>query len=259
MSDDVEEQVAAAVRVVDSVTGDAVRAAYLYGSAVTGGLKPASDLDLLVVVTRPTTPDERLRLVRDLAPISNRELRPAGWRPIELTTVVISDGRAQLDFQYGEWLRDEFATGDVEPAARAHVDLPILIGMARDASVSLRGAPAADTLPDVSCDELTTGMTRGIPDLLADIETDTVNVLLTLARIWSTLGTGTFVAKDDAAAAFIERFPQREWRALEWARRVYLGSEPDGEREARGEAEQIVAEIGRWLQSETNVDQISWR
>jgi predicted nucleotidyltransferase len=252
-------QQTAAMSATEKAIGDAIDAVYLYGSAVSGGLRHASDIDLLVVVTRPTTRDERLDLVRELAPISNRELRPAEWRPIELTTVVIRDGQATLDFQYGEWLRNEFSAGNVEPASRAHVDLPILIAQARKASLTLRGRRARDTLPQVSRAALITAMTHGIPDLLADVETDTANVLLTLSRIWHTLATSTFAPKNVAASEFIERFADHSWPELDWARSVYLGLALGVDRPARDEAEEIVAEIRRWLQSDANVDPISRR
>jgi streptomycin 3"-adenylyltransferase len=43
------DQLAAALDVVRGVLGDRVQAVYLYGSSVMGGLRPNSDLDLLVV------------------------------------------------------------------------------------------------------------------------------------------------------------------------------------------------------------------
>ncbi|PXV20801.1 aminoglycoside resistance protein, partial [Salmonella enterica subsp. enterica serovar Newport] len=43
-------QTEAACRLITRVTGDTLRAIHLYGSAVAGGLKPNSDIDLLVTI-----------------------------------------------------------------------------------------------------------------------------------------------------------------------------------------------------------------
>jgi predicted nucleotidyltransferase len=252
------------MQAIDARFGDNIEAAYLCGSAVMGGLKPHSDLDFLVVLTRATTPEERLALIASLASISHRELRPASWRPIELTTIVMTDGRARLDFQYGEWLREDFAAGRVEPAERAHVDLPIVIAMAREMSVPLIGAAVERILAPVPLDALRAAMIHGIPDLLNDLEADTANVLLTLARILSTLATNSFMPKDAAADWVIRHDGDSEWRALNRARDVYTGAQADEwsdmQDEAATEADRLVHEIGaRWLQSDSHVDQISWR
>lgn len=89
-----------------------VRGVYLYGSAVVGGLRPDSNLDVLAVVDRALTASERRALVEGLVPISSRALRPDAWRPVELTVVVrgaIEPWRypPAREIQYGEWVRDE--------------------------------------------------------------------------------------------------------------------------------------------------------
>jgi hypothetical protein len=53
-------QVQSILQLVDDVCGDDVLGAYLHGSAVLGGLRPTSDLDILVVLSagraRPSDP-----------------------------------------------------------------------------------------------------------------------------------------------------------------------------------------------------------
>jgi streptomycin 3"-adenylyltransferase len=58
--------------------------------------------------------------------------------------------------------------------------------------------------------------------LLESLPGDTRNVLLTLARIWTTLATGTIVSKDDAASWVLGRLAPERRPALEYARRLYL-------------------------------------
>jgi streptomycin 3"-adenylyltransferase len=68
---------------------------------------------------------------------------------------------------------------------------------------------------------------HGIPGLLADLEPDTANVVLTLARIWTTLATGEIRAKDAAADWVLGRLPEEHRAVLRRARGVYLGEAED--------------------------------
>jgi hypothetical protein len=58
-----------------------------------------------------------------------------------------------------------------------------------------------------------------------ELLSDTRNVLLTLARIWTTLATGTIRSKDAAADWVLERLPDEHRPVLAHARAVYLGAE----------------------------------
>ncbi len=76
------EQLDRVVSLVRSVLAADAKGAYLFGSAALGGLQPESDLDVLVVSTRPTTLEEKRRLVERLLSISGRERRRGaggGW------------------------------------------------------------------------------------------------------------------------------------------------------------------------------------
>lgn len=57
------DQVVALVR--DVLGSDAV-GAYLFGSAVLGGLRHQSDLDVMAVSKRPTTPEEKKSFIQSL-------------------------------------------------------------------------------------------------------------------------------------------------------------------------------------------------
>lgn len=78
------------VRLVDATLGPNVLGTYLHGSAVYGGLKPASDLDVLVVSRQSMDEDERRTLVDGLLPISGPRV---GARSVELAVVVQSEVR----------------------------------------------------------------------------------------------------------------------------------------------------------------------
>ncbi len=95
---------------------------YLYGSAVLSGLRPNSDLDLLMVTERSLTVDEREGLVGFLFQFSGRRATVTPGRPLELTSVVRDDVvpwsyPPTCDFVYGEWLRTEFTDGRLPQVA----------------------------------------------------------------------------------------------------------------------------------------------
>lgn len=190
MSDDDSAQLAEVAALLHEVLGDDLAGAYLYGSAVMGGMTPSSDLDVIAVSRGPTTAAERERLASRLLEISGRPRRS-----IELTIVAESElkrGRRAptMDFQYGDWLRAEMSAGRI-PLPAPNPDLLVLIEMARLHGSALPGPAAAEMFAPVSRDDLVAAMTAGIDGLLADLAGDTRNVLLTLARIWMTCATGT--------------------------------------------------------------------
>ena len=242
------------VALVRDVLGDTLVGAYLFGSAALGGLRPESDLDVLAVVSRPTADGERRRLVQRLLGISGRPTAQGRWRRLELTLVVESDVRPwryppRLDFQYGDWLRRDFEAGDLEPwPSRTNPDLAVLLTMVLRADAPLAGPPPGAVLDPVPRSDLARAMTDGLEPLLADLDDDTRNVVLTLARIWCTLATGEIRAKDAAADWALERLPDEHRPVLARARAAYLGAEDDRWDDLRSRlrphAEHVVDEIG---------------
>ncbi|MGI5471872.1 aminoglycoside adenylyltransferase family protein [Streptomyces sp. CA-132043] len=220
------------VRLVREVLGaGAVVGIYLHGSAVFGRTRPYSDLDLLVVSRRRMTPPERRALTDGLRAISAPTDEPGPLRPVELTVVVQDDIRPwryppRCDFQYGEWLRAEFARG-LLPQPAPSPDLAPLITMALQGNTPLTGPPPARVLAPVPPADLRRALVAGVPELLADLEEDTRNVVLTLARIWHTLATGTLTTKDAAADWALTRLPPEHHPVPTRARDIYLGRTPD--------------------------------
>jgi predicted nucleotidyltransferase len=238
------------------VLGPDVIGAYLHGSAALGGLRPRSDLDVLVLSRRRTAREEKRRLVDRLLAISgSTALRPP--RPVELTIVVESEIHPwrfppRFDFQYGEWLRPEFENGNVEPwPTTDNPDLASLITMVLLANRPLLGPPPADVFDPVPRDDYVRSIVSGILGLLDDLDSDTRNVLLTLARIWSTLATDVIRSKDAAADWALARLPEEHRPVLARARAVYLGDEQeaweDVKTRVRPHADYVVGEIERLL------------
>lgn len=246
MANDQIRLVLAAVR---DVLGDDVVGAYLHGSAVLGGLRPRSDLDVMVVSRRRTTRQEKRRLVARLLAVS---LRP---RPVELAIVVEHEIRPwryppRMDFQYGDWWRTEFERGEVEPwPSGSNPDLASLVRMVLLGDTPLLGPPAAEVFEPVPRPDYVDALVHGIEGLLTSIDSDTRNVVLTLARIWSGIETDAVRSKDAAADWALPRLPPQLRPVLARARAIYLGDEEERWDDLRPQvgayAEHVVAEIDR--------------
>jgi len=229
MSDPVDDQIAAAVEAVRaSVPVADTLGIYLYGSAVAGGLKPDSDLDIFVVTSRRLTRDEKRGVVDRLMPMSGGATRPPAWRPLEVTVVAQSDLRPwryppHMDLQYGEWLREQFLADDLGLAASASPDLAVVVTMVRDSGRALEGPPPRELLDPVPPGDLRRAMTDELPALLENLEEDTRNVILTFARVWVTAATGRILSKTDAAEWAIDRLAPELSPPLASARELYVG------------------------------------
>jgi predicted nucleotidyltransferase len=223
------QQLDRALAVVREVVESEVVGAYLFGSAVLGGLREESDLDILIVLRRPTTRAEKERLAHGLMAISGKSTPEGIWRRIELTTVAERDVRPwryppSMDFQYGDWLRSDFEGGRFEPwPTSLKPDLALLITMVIGANSPILGPPPVGIFEPVPSEDLRSAMTSDIDRLQDDIGSDTRNVILTLARMWSTLATGVIRSKDGAADWALERLPEEHRPVLARARDVYLG------------------------------------
>jgi predicted nucleotidyltransferase len=226
-------QIEEVVELVRGVLGGDVVAIYLYGSAVMGGLKTSSDLDVFVVSRQPTTQADKRGLIDGLLPISGSHATSGPARSIELTIVVEADIRPwrfppALDFLYGDWLRSEFERGALPPGPRPNPDLAILITIVLLGGRPMFGPPAVEVFDPVPRADLDRALLDVIPGLLADLESDTRNVILTLARIWMTLATGEIRPKDAAADWVLERLPEEHRAVLAQARAIYVGEQPEG-------------------------------
>ncbi|MET1231684.1 MAG: aminoglycoside adenylyltransferase domain-containing protein [Candidatus Limnocylindrales bacterium] len=245
-------QAEAVIRLIRAVLDGNVIGAYLHGSAVLGGLRKGSDLDIVAVVRRRTTIAERRRLVDGLLPISGKRARPPA-RPVELIIVRQSAVRPwryppRSEFLYGEWLRDDYERGFTPPSERSP-DLAPVITMVLAGDHPLFGPPPAELLDPVPPADLRRGVVSGIPGLMAELDTDTTNVLLTLARIWVTVATSAILSKDDAAGWALKRLAEPHRPVFIRARAIYLGEieEHWADLEARihPAADVVVGEIAR--------------
>jgi Domain of unknown function (DUF4111) len=205
-----------------------VLGAYLYGSALAGGLRPRSDLDVLVLARRRAATEEKRRLVEGLLAVSSQ-----GGRPVEVTVVAEPDVKPwryppRFDLQFGEWHRSALERGEVEPLeATMNPDVALLLTMVLQASRPLLGPPASEVIDPVPPGDLTRAMLHGVDEVMPGLVDDTRNSVLTLARIWLTVEMGEIGPKDRAADWALERLPPEHCPVLARARAIYLGDEDE--------------------------------
>lgn len=219
-------------RLVEAIetTLDGVEGIVLHGSAVLGGLRPTSDLDLLAVVAeRPEHHRKRL--------LAERVMRLSGdsgaLRGAELTLVSAREVRpwrfpATRELQYGEWLRGDLEGGDESSLERVvDPDLAILLTIARTHGRALTGPPPMQLLDAIPSEDVIDATRACVPEVLDGLDQDARNGLLTLARAWATVATGKILPKDDAAEWAASRLDSRDAGVLRHASALYLAGTYD--------------------------------
>lgn len=225
-------QLQAALALVQKILSLDVQALYLHGSAVAGGLRPQSDLDILAVVDAPLSDEQRQDLIAALLSISApHPATPGGPRCIELVVCRLADLQrnehpAKVEFTYGEWLRDAFKEGYLSDAA-ADPEYTLLLAQARQQAQLLWGRDVLADMPATPIEHIRQAMRDGVEPLYEGLRGDERNVLLTLARMWRTGVHGDFMTKEQAAEWAIPRLPAELAKTLEYARLAYIGEELD--------------------------------
>lgn len=228
----IQKQIDQCINSLKEILGNDLLGIYLYGSAIVGGLQKYSDIDLFVVINRATTHKEKSALVTDLLRISGvymRDKKP----PIELTIIdksVVNPWRypPHFDFQYGEWLRKEFEAGQLEPSPTKEMpDLAILITQVLLANKVLLGPNPNELLGKIPYQDFIQAITKSLDTLMGDLQSDTRNVLLTLARIWNTVETDSISSKPAAADWVINRLPNNYRPVMERAKAICQGEQDE--------------------------------
>jgi predicted nucleotidyltransferase len=179
----IPEEAAKALQVLQRCVGDKLLAVYLHGSAIAGGLRPDSDVDLLAVIDAPTTYAVRKRLVSGLMEVSGRHpADPNGRRPIEMiifdrSELAVSACPARCEFLYGEWLREQFEADEV-PKPHADPEFTLLLAQARRNARTLIGRDPATLLPVIPNSDVRRAIGQALPTLLGTVEGGERNVLL---------------------------------------------------------------------------------
>lgn len=226
-------QLSRVTTVLRAVLGDHIEGMILFGSAVDGGLKPHSDIDVLVLVHSTLSSGTRREIVDALLLVSAPPGDDPDLRAVEVTVLRHDDVHPwryppTRELQFGEWERAEIDAGHY-PRREVDPDLAIILTKARRHNVVLHGPSAEHLLPVVPTDDLL----RALSDTIAqwqrpqDWEGDELTVVLALARLWFTAETGDIAAKDAAASWALARLPDHLHPLLRMARAIYLGDARD--------------------------------
>ncbi len=216
-----------ALEVLKALLGSELAGVWLHGSAVRGGLRRDSDVDILAAVSRGLTRGCVDELTGRLLNVSAKPGSTDGRRPLELIVVSLADivpwhYPAMREYIYGEWLRDGYERGLI-PGPAPEPDLALILAQARQRSVPLLGPAAADCFDPVPAADVRRAMKESLPGLVESAIGDERNVILTLARMWVTAATGEFVSKDQAASWAAPRLPKEHAALLRLAGEAYRG------------------------------------
>ena len=225
------DQVDRTVSLVRAVLGTDLIGVYLFGSAVVGGLRARSDIDLMAVSSRRLTIREKRNIIEQMLTITGKP------RSVELTILVSSEIRpwhypARMDFQFGNWWRNEYEKGVVEPyRSNVNPDLASLIRVVLHANAVVIGPPPAELFDPVPRKDYIAGLVSTIDEWLEDLKENDLgirNVVLALARIWFGVVTGQIRPKDQAAEWALSRLPPRHRAILQRAKVGYLSGSVEG-------------------------------
>lgn len=225
-------QVQAALDVLQGAFGEALLAVYLHGSAVSGGLQPQSDIDLIAVVGRAVALQERQDLLSALLKLSARHPATVGGpRCLEVMVLLRADlveppYPARAELLYGEWLRDAFEAGEM-PMPVSDPEITLVLAQAQQEAIAIAGPEAMAFLPTIPLAQVRQAMGELLEPVVAGLSGDERNGMLTLARMWRTAATGDFVPKDVAATWAAARMPGPEAATLLEARDAYMGKAVD--------------------------------
>ena len=116
---------------------------YLYGSAVMGGLRVKSDVDVLALTNNYLSETTRRELTECLMCISGIPGNAESIRPLEVTVVNHKDVvpwkfPPKFEFMYGEWLRERCEKGDFS-GPTYDPDLVLLLAQLERHSIPLFG------------------------------------------------------------------------------------------------------------------------
>ncbi|WP_121639850.1 aminoglycoside nucleotidyltransferase ANT(9) [Virgibacillus sp. Bac330] len=220
-----------ALNVLEELLGSSIIGVYLFGSAVNGGLRINSDVDVLVVVNHSFSEVTRKKLTDRLMLISGKIGNTDSVRPLEVTVINQEDVipwryPPKTEFIYGEWLRNEFEKGQIQEPTY-DPDLAIVLEQARMNSVPLLGPDTSNILVPIPITDIRTAIKESLPELIEGIRGDERNVILTLARMWLTVAVGEISPKDAAAEWAIPRLPKEHANLLNLARKAYRGEYVD--------------------------------
>ena len=220
-------QADAVVEELQRTIDDDLVGVYLHGSAVLGCFGPQSDIDLVAVSQGAVGAEQRRRLVDALLEIS-APYEPAGPpRPVELDLVLGSaldpwQYPTPFDFHYGESHRERFEAGELELwERRLSRDLAAHVTVLHHAGRPLVGPPVGQVFPEVPWADYVDALTHDLDWCRTQFAELPRYGVLSIARIWATLATGTPQSKASGAEWALPRLSADERPVLVHGLDVY--------------------------------------
>lgn len=231
--ENIKQQINDSLNLLKDVLGSDLLGVYLYGSIVMGGLTKYSDIDLFAISNRETTLEEKGKLIKALLKISGVYGVSKNLKPIELTVVVSSVVNPwkyppKFDFMYGDWMRKDFEGGNIEPwPSKEQPNLALVVTQLLLSHKALYGPKPHELLSEIPYSDFVKSSTAEIGSLIEEINWDTRNVLLTLARVWCTVETDSIRSKENATSWAINKIPYNFRPVLENAKAILLGEKEE--------------------------------
>lgn len=228
LNDEECHQVESVKQLLQKIFKDKLYAIYLYGSYVDGGLKHKSDLDILVIIEREITDQERKQLAQNFlnisVPIGHVLARALEITILEKENITNKNHPYTYQLQYGEWLREELLKGELL-YSQSDPDISILLKTAQLHNITIFGPDIRDWLNPISHEQLILAMQKTYPQIIAhwQDDQDECNQILALCRMAYTLNHKTIVAKDVAATWFLEFLSQMDQEILQLIIDEYIG------------------------------------
>ena len=230
ISENLPQQVLQIISITSKLFSNQIVGMYLYGSYVLGGLRPNSDIDILIITKEKMLDNVREELTDQLLLCSGtvgcNEKRPLEVTIINQEDVVSEEFAPKCEYMYGEWLREEIEAGKI-PQSCYDDDIVILLWQARIHNILLQGKRADMVIPFVSGYKVRRAIQSSLPGLIANVKGDERNVILTLSRMWFTLETEDICPKDIAAEWVIPKLPNQFLPLMELAVKGYRGEYVD--------------------------------
>lgn len=238
------QQVDDVIEISKTIIGSPMKAAYLFGSAVAGGLKRDSDLDIFIIADRNLSEYEKKQLIEAFMKISGKIGNQENKRYLEITVVNEMDLSPwqyppKQNLLYGEWLREHFEKGYI-PGKDNNPDLVLILKQLLHSHHILYGEAPEKFIPEIPHRDVKQAVRDTLTDLTENYVGDERNTILTLCRMMVTVKTGAVLSKDEAAKKIMENIPEEHYHLIEKACLSYVGEYDDKESYNIGEMTSLV-------------------
>lgn len=206
--------------------GDALAGVYVHGSIAFGCFTwEKSDVDFLVVVHRPLTLDEKVKLMQPLFAL-NDTAPPKG---MEMSVVLLSACREFIyptpyELHYSNAYRERCRhdlRGHCERLHGTDKDLAAHFTVTRAIGTALYGPPAAEVFAPVPRDSYVDSLLYDAESARTDITDNPVYVILNLCRVLAYLLDGCVLSKQQGGEWGIARLPDTYHPMLQTALDAY--------------------------------------